>query len=189
MKRLSAFLQRLSASWVVLIALALLLYFFLRVLPDQAAQVERYAGEVGSPDTTFGYSAADLYRMAEVYGPEGRQAYVRARFTFDLVWPLVYTAFFVTAIGWLYRRAFPAGSRWQRANLFPFLALMLDYLENGAAALVMARYPFPTPVVAELTPVFTVLKWIAVSGCALLLVWGGVGALWRWGKGMGYRRR
>ncbi len=183
MKQISAFLQRLSAGWVVLITLTLLLYFFVRVLPDQAARAEQYAAGVGSPDTTFGYSAADLYRMAEAYGPEGRRAYIQARFTFDLVWPLVYTAFLTTAIGWLYRWAFPAGSRWQQANLFPLLALVLDYLENGVAALVMARYPSPTPIVAELTSLFTVLKWIAVSGCALLLVWGGIAALWQWWKG------
>ena len=42
------------------------------------------------------YSTSDLYEMAQSYGADGRGLYVKARFTFDLVWPLVYTLFLVT---------------------------------------------------------------------------------------------
>jgi hypothetical protein len=120
--------------------------------------------------------------MAQAYGPEGRQAYIRARWTFDLVFPLVYTAFLVTTLSQLSRRNFPGDSRWQSANLVPVLAMFFDYLENSATSLVMARYPAMTPIIDILAPVFTLVKWTFVYasfGLLLMLIlkmaWGWVG--------------
>ena len=182
LKRYSAWLRRVSSGWVALVALVVFVLFLALVLPRQAAQAEGAAGGAGSPDTSFWYTPADLYRQAEAYGPEGRQAYIRARWTFDLVWPVVYTAFLVTAISWVYRRTFAPHSRWQWANLAPVLGVSLDYMENMAASLVMARYPAPTPVVAGLAPVFTSLKWVFVGGSFVLLLLGVVVGAWRWRK-------
>lgn len=60
---------------------------------------------------------------------------------------------------------------WSRANLTPVLGMIFDFLENGAAALVMARYPQTTPLVASLAGFLTALKWLFVyAGFALLVV-------------------
>lgn len=65
--------------------------------------------------------------------------------------------------------------------------MVLDYLENSAASLVMARYPALTPGVVHLAPVFTLAKWIFVTGSfGLLLIGGGV-ALRRWAMARGRR--
>jgi hypothetical protein len=133
-KTLSDWLHHVSRDWVALFCLIVFVLFTALVLPMQSAQAEVAAGDVRSPDTSFYYTAQDLYRMAEGYGEAGRRAYVRARFTFDLVWPLVYTAFLCTAISWLTRRAFGASSRWQRANLVPVWAALLDYAENSSTS-------------------------------------------------------
>lgn len=77
--------------------------------------------------------------MTEVYGKQGREAYVRARFTFDVLWPLVCTMFMSTAISWVYIRAFPLDSRGQRANLAPVLGALFDYLENLSTSLKAAN--------------------------------------------------
>ena len=178
-KRISDWLCRVATGRVALAALLIFLLFSALVLPQQATQAERETGSADSPDTSFFYSAGDLYRMAESYGEQGRQAYVRARFTFDLVWPLVYTLFLATAISWVFGRAFAPDSRWQRANLAPLLGAVLDYLENLSTSLVMLRYPDQTPVVDALAPVFTALKW-SVLGASFLLLFGGiVVAVWR----------
>ena len=100
-KRISDRLHQVSNGWVALSALAIFLLFSALILPGQAANAESDTGSAESPDTSFYYSAGDLYRMAEVYGEQGRQAYVRARFTFDVIWPLVYTIFLSTAISWI----------------------------------------------------------------------------------------
>jgi hypothetical protein len=179
-RRISDWLRRSSTGWVALAALIIFLLFSALVLPQQAAEAEQETGSADSPDTSFFYTADDLYRMAESYGEQGRQAYIRARFTFDLVWPLVYTFFLVTAISWVFGRAFGPDSRWQRANLAPLLGALFDYLENLSTSLVMLRYPEQTAVVDLLAPVFTALKWGFLGASFVLLVGGVVVAVWRW---------
>ena len=178
-KRISDWLRRASTGWVALSALLVFLLFSVLVLPQQATKAEEETGSSDSPDTSFFYSASDLYRMAESYGEQGRQAYIRARFTFDLVWPLVYTLFLTTSIGWVFGKAFGPDSRWQRANLIPLLGALFDYLENLSTSLVMLRFPDQTPLVDALAPVFTALKWLFLGASFLLLFGGIVIATWR----------
>jgi hypothetical protein len=181
-KRFSDWLQRVSSGWVTLAALLVFLLFTALVLPRQAARSNLDTGDAGSPDTSFYYTPADLYRFAEAYGEGGRRAYVRTRFTFDLVWPLVYGVFLATAISWVYGRGFAPGSRWQRANLMPVLGVLFDYLENVATSLVMLRYPAQTPVVDVLAPAFTMAKWVLIYSSFVLLLVGALVAVWKWRK-------
>ena len=168
-RRISEWMHQVSTGPVMLLALAVFVAFSAWVLPQQAARAAEVAGGAGSPDMSFYYSPGDLYRWAEAYGPSGRQAYVRARFTFDLIFPLVYLFFLATATSWLAGRAFPPHSLWQRANLAPLLGTLFDYCENVSAALVMVRYPDRTPVVDLLAPVFTGLKWLALGASLVFL--------------------
>ena len=179
-KRFSAWLRRASTGWVALSALLIFLLFSALVLPQQAAKSEEETGSSESPDTSFLYSPGDLYRLAGSYGQQGRQAYVRARFTFDLVWPLVYTLFLVTAISWVFGKACAPSSRWQRANLVPLLGALFDCLENLSTSLVMLRYPEQMAVVAALAPLFTALKWTLLSASFVLLLGGIAVGAWRW---------
>ena len=169
----------MSTGWVTLIFLLVFLMFMAYVLPGQSSKAQEATGGADSPDTSFFYSAGDLNRMAQSYGQEGRDAYIRARFTFDLIWPIVYTAFLCTSISWLYHRAFPMDSPWQRMNLLPLAAILFDLLENISTSLVMAQYPSPVPLAAALAPYFTLAKWILVMACFVLLIIGVGAALWR----------
>ncbi len=176
---LSPILHRWATGRVALLATIVFILFTALVLPRQAAEAEIASDGADSPDTSFWYTPTELYRMAEAYGPAGRQAYVKARWTFDLVWPLVYTAFLSLTISWVYRWAFAAKSRWQLANLVPVAGMLLDYLENSATSLVMARYPALTPGIAHLAPLFTLTKWVFVNGSFVLLLIGVIAVLWR----------
>lgn len=178
--QLSVWLYQRSTGWVVLAAAALFLLFLGLVLPSQAARARQSTGVEESPDGSFVYSVDDLYRMAELYGPEGRAAYIRARFTFDVIWPLAYTFFLSTALSWVYRRAFAAGSIWRYANLSPVLGALFDYGENLSTSLVMARYPARTAVVDLLAPGLTLVKWLFVNGSFVLLALGIAVGIWRW---------
>jgi hypothetical protein len=176
MIHVSQWLQRYSTGPVALTALLAFVAFSVIVLPRQSRS---QGSAAGNPDLSLFYSRGELYRWAEAYGEQGRQEYVRARFTFDLGWPLVYTFFLVTAISWLCGKAFEPGSHWQLANLAPVLGMLFDFLENIATSLVMVRYPQPTPVLDSLAGVFTLLKWgfIAASFVLLLVTLGVV--VWR----------
>jgi hypothetical protein len=178
--RLSDWLSKISTGWVALSGVLIFLLFSVLVLPRQSPQTENDLSEVGSPDLSFYYSADDLYRMADAYGETGRTAYIQARFTFDVIWPIVYTLFLSTSISWVYARSIEPESRLQRANLVPVLGMLCDYLENVSTSLVMWRYPAQTPVIDWLAPVFTALKWILISGSFLLLLGGLVVGTVRW---------
>jgi hypothetical protein len=176
MIRLSRWLQRNSTGWVALAALLVFVAFSALALPRQSRP---QASAAGTPDLSLFYSKGDLYRWAEAYGEQGRRDYVRARFTFDVAWPLVYTFFLATAISWLCGKAFQPGSRWQLANLAPVLGMLFDFMENITTSLVMARFPQPTPVIDALAGVFTLLKWGFIAASFLLLLAALWAAVWK----------
>ena len=181
--QISNWLHRVTTGQITLVALVIFLAFTALVLPRQAAQAEAQTGASVSPDTSLTYSPNDLYQMAEAYGEQGRKAYVQARFTFDLIFPIVYTFFLVTSISWLAGKTLEPSSPWMRVNLVPVWGMLLDYLENISAALVMWRYPAQTPVAAFLAPAFTLAKWVFVGGSFLILLLAFGGWLWQWGIG------
>jgi hypothetical protein len=170
MKRLSAVLYRASTGRVAFAALVVFIAFAALVLPGQAEQALAISGGAGSPDTSFLYAPADLYRMAEAYGPQGRQAYVQARFTFDAVFPLVYALCLATAVSWLCARVLAPASPWRLLNLVPVAAMAFDYGENVAASVVMLRYPLSTPLADVVAPAMTLVKWIFIGGSVVVLV-------------------
>ncbi len=178
LKRLSNYFYSVSTGWVTLIGLAVFVLFMIFVLPQQSQKAEAYSGGT-SPDTSYIYSAGDLYQMAEAYGADGRAAYIYARFTFDLVFPLAYLFFLTTSISWLLARGLAEMSPWRLLNLFPFAGAIFDYLENISTSLVLGRYPSQTPVVDVLAPVFTLIKWVFVNGSFVVLVIGLLLFLWK----------
>lgn len=111
-----------------------------------------------------------MFAMAKWYGAAGRAAYIHARWTFDLAFPLVYTFFLVTALSWFFTRVFQDGSKWRCLNLVPLAAMLLDLLENSMTTLVMAAFPERVRIAEIGASVFTPLKWLAVGGSFLLLV-------------------
>ncbi len=183
LNNLSQWLQQKSNGWVTIAILVLFMLFTTFVLPGQASSAKVNTGIDQSPDTSFLYSVDDLYQIAQAYGEQGRDYYIKARFTFDLIWPLVYMAFLTTTISWSYLRAFKPDSILQKANLTPLLGMLFDYLENIAASIVMGRYPTHTTIIEHLTPIFTLVKWIFVGGSFGLLVFGLVVGILRWVKG------
>lgn len=172
MKKLSSFLYKNSKGWVVGVALVIFVVFSVLALPGQSAIAERYSQGSGSPDTSLFYSGGDLYAMAKWYGQEGRAAYIRARWTFDLAFPLVYTFFLATAASWLLNKLLPAGSRWRLLNLVPIIAMLLDFLENTATTLVMARFPTRCPPGELLAPILTPIKWLFVGASFAIILFG-----------------
>ena len=167
----------LSSGRMTRAALILFAVFIGYVLPDQAAKAATYSGGAGSPDSSFFYSSSDLYQMAETYGAAGRAAYVHARFTFDMIWPLVYLFFLGTAISWSLGRALSAGSPWRFLNLFPAFGWLFDMCENLSTSAVMLVFPKDT-IFASLAPIFTLVKWFFVNGSFLILIPAFLAALW-----------
>ncbi len=171
-----------SKGWLVILTLAVIMFFIALVLPAQALKAAAYSEDVGSPDMTFYYTANDLYQTAEKYGESGREEYVKARFTFDLIWPLVYTMFLSTSISWIFSKTGVSGNFLRRTNLIPVWGMLFDFLENIAISVVMIRYPKPTLVLDTIAPIFTLVKWVFVIGSFVVLLIGIVIGVVRWIK-------
>ena len=169
-------------GWMAMGAVLLFGLFAAMVLPAQAEAAAFYTVRHPAPDTSVWYLPDDLYAAAEAWGREGRAAYIHARVTFDVIWPLVYGTFLLTTLAWVWARGTASGSRWRAVALLPVIAVALDYAENICTATVMARHPARTPVLAELAPFFTAGKWLSVSVSFMLLALGVIIALtsrWR----------
>jgi hypothetical protein len=179
-KQLSRWLNKVSTGRITLIALGVFVLFSILVLPGQSRGTDQ---EVRSPDLSLYYSADELYEMAEMLGEQGRVDYIHARFTFDLIWPLIYTFFLATSISWIYQRIAPAESYWRLVNLLPLLGMVGDYLENIATSIVMWQYPVTTPILDWMAGIFTTLKWFLIGGSFASLVLGGILLIWPLIKG------
>ena len=169
-KKLSSLLTRISTPLVAAAGAALFLLFMVLVLPGQAEASRQEVGDAPSPDTSLTYSPGELYQMAEGYGEQGRRAYIRTRFTFDLIFPLVYGFFLVTAISWASRHFFPSRPALGLTNLIPLAGVLFDYLENISTSLVMGAFPSRLPAVPILAPAFTLLKWLWLGLSFLVLL-------------------
>lgn len=173
MKRLSNWFYKLSNTWIALSGLLIFILFTILVLPGQASNSE-YA-DVRTPDLSFYYSPAELIEIAGQLGPAGRADYIRARFSFDLIWPLVYAFFLITSLSWLFA-PLSESSPFRFANLAPFWGMVFDFLENLSTSWVMFRYPEQAGFAVALAPVFTMVKW-SLIGLSFALFLGGI--LWR----------
>ncbi len=170
MVRLSQWIDGLATGRASLVALVLFLLFPGLGLPAQAARAPEAVIQVGVLGLRLFYTADELYLMAEAYGEEARRAYITARLTFDVIWPLVY-AFF---LGHGHQLGVPAGLRARKQ----LAARQPDACSGGqpgpagnaCTTWVMARHPSPAPLAATAAGGFTLAKWLfaGLSFAALL---------------------
>jgi hypothetical protein len=136
------------------------------VLPNQSAK-SLSAGIEQSPDTSIFYTSQTLYQLAEDYGQEGRDFYVTQRFTFDLIFPLVYGLFFISTIGFLSYRI--KANKYKYLIYLPIISVIFDYLENISTSITMYRYPKLTPFISDIAGFMTLFKWSILSLSILVL--------------------
>ena len=162
LKKLSTWLLRTSSTWMMIASLLLMIGFMIFVLPAQAADSAQESGSERSPDTSFFYTPQDLYQMAEEFGTEGRLAYNQTRWTFDLIFPLVYTTFLAVGISWFVQRLTGWAEIWNLTNLLPILGGIFDLLENSATTYTMFSFPVRSQIALVSASLFTPIKWVLV---------------------------
>jgi hypothetical protein len=114
-----------------------------------------------SIDTNFSFDPSIIYPIVAGYGESGRQYYIWQRWTFDLVWPVIYTLPL-----WLTIRRLITDLGWHRLSflvLTPLLAMSLDYLENIVFTILVGLYPTPIALLPFLGVGFSFLKWVFLT--------------------------
>jgi hypothetical protein len=144
----------------VLITVLIFTVFSATILPSEAIRgIE--AGLTESIDTSILYSVEDLYSIIDGYSRQVRLAYIYQRFTFDLIWPIVYGLFIVVTT--LYLLIKINLKRLNRLIYFPLAAVIFDFLENISVSILMFIYPFRINALAMLASIFTTIKWVTLS--------------------------
>lgn len=158
---MKAFLERKINWWVVIISTLVFALFIAIVLPRVSAYTEEAVGGLGSPDTSFFYSGSALFDFAESYGQQGRRTYIFLRWTFDVVWPLVYMMFLLSLTVQLVKGL---RVKWvHHLYWLPIIATAFDYLENSLATLVMLLFSTRWLWLGTLTSIASTLKWATLS--------------------------
>jgi len=172
MRYLAQFLKRLSTGPMVVVATIIFVVFITSILPGEKAKMDTYAGEVGTIDLSFFPLPDQVYAMAEAYGEDGRHKYIVSRVSLDIVWPLAYTFFMVSLITFCLVRVHGSDSRWVNLNLSVVAVLLLDFIENGLAAFVMAAYPDRFDGIVYIMAAITATKWIMMGVTGLVMLYG-----------------
>ncbi len=98
----------------------------------------------------------------------GRAFYRSTELTADITYSIVYTLFLGLFISWLFQRGFSPDSKMQKWKVTPVGAWLFDLLENIGIVMMLSAWPSQPVVVAWLTTLFTVLKWLFVGASILL---------------------
>jgi len=178
MNILSAFLHKIASLRNTLVFLLLFVLTTSMVFPF-IGNLLGLPEELESADTTYFYSANDLYEIIDTYDEPARRASAIFHFTADLIFPLVYLFSFGTLISLTLSRGFPNTDWLRRANLVPFWLLIFDLLENSGLAFLFLRYPQQFMGLARLTSFISAVKWCLSGLTVLLVVIGLLGMLYR----------
>lgn len=144
------------------------IFFLSIVLPFVSNFTANVIGVSESIDTNFKFNIEYIYNIVSSYQMEGRRFYILMRWTFDIVWPIVYTLFFLTTITYLTKNI---GRKYSVKLLYiPCLAVMFDLLENITATIVMSIYPIQFDVFVYLLIISSILKWVFVGISFIIVV-------------------
>jgi len=143
---------------LTLVSLVIFGLFMALVLPYVAGLTEQFGD---GPDTMLQFNLCPYYNAREDYGIEGRNLYITLRWTFDIIWPLVYTFFYVMTIGYIGKKVnYKLGAK---LLFVPLLAIVFDLLENTFATIFMASYPNDIHWAVHLLIISSTAKWIFVG--------------------------
>jgi len=123
---LSLWFNKKITLLVFIVAALIFTGFIIFVLPAVSATTKEITGSSLSPDTSFFYSVEKLYQIAEEYGEAGRQYYINSRFTFDVIWPIVYGFFLISALSLTFKKPI-GGKSFAILNLLPLLGWVLIF--------------------------------------------------------------
>lgn len=153
-----------------MISTTLILVLFMAIgLPLFANYSNHVLGSTKTPDTSFIHSSKNLYEIARRYCIYVRSAYIDLRWTFDVVWPLLYTSVLVLWTVKLSDFIFKK-NRFKYLYLLPLISMGFDFMENVGASIVMYRYPKKTLFIDSMTPIMTLLKWVTVVGSLTVVI-------------------
>lgn len=168
-----------GVKWVVTFGVLFMIAGYLNVgRPFGIAQLEVIANGVGTLDEMF-YNAESAYRVMDQQGEAGREFYGRLLLTTELVFPLVYRAFNVILISFIFGRWLSPESKLNKLCLLPLVGMIADYGENMLVLTMLFNYPERLYGIAAAASIVTAIKWLSNLTDWLLIIVGLLGLVRR----------
>jgi hypothetical protein len=123
-------------------------------------------------DLQVGYNPERVKEIVAMYHGEAKDAYIINSTVVDSVYPVVYMFFFAIILSLLFYK-WKIKPWFKFINLFPFVLVILDYLENYHIVRMLKTFPENIDSLAVNCSAITLLKW-AFAGIALLIILGGL---------------
>lgn len=161
-----------AKGWLVIVLMLLDMFFMGFVMPLIGGLMKSGTGLEQPLDLMFFSSPEKTFAMIERYGEFGRPFYRNVELTVDIIYPIIYTLAFGLLISWLFQRGFKSDSNMQKLNVFPVGAWFFDLLENLGIVTMLSMWPSQPSVLAWLTTIITMIKWVFAGGSMVLIVVG-----------------
>lgn len=152
--------------------------FFEMLFGYFGGQIEATSQGASVLDLQFGYSEATAYSdILDKYSPEALALYKKVEFL-DLIFPLVYGAFFAFLLSMGFVKLLPADNKWRLLNMLPLCMTACDYGENIGIFSLLFSYPKHLPFMVIWASSLGIAKW-TLMGIILLLA---IVAIYGWVK-------
>ena len=164
-----------NSSLLIAIALAIIFigYLFL-VMMSKSTGFELSDGNIKSLGTSFGFDEADVILFFAARTKEMIEAYIDFNRIWDTLFGLIYGLMYVIWVSVLFKSfSHKAGI----LNLFPFIQVLFDWLENYTLAALANQYLADgvfSSVNAKLASIFSIFKWLCSGLTLTLLLIGGI---------------
>ena len=165
--RLSNRFYAAARGWVIVVVLVLFVALAAVTRPGLAA----VSGDIEGLDTRFFYTPEEAFANVAAYTPEARQTLNAFHLTADIVNPVLYSAFLVLLLSWLFQIGFAPESKMRILNIVPLGALLFDVLENIFITVMMVAHPAQPVWAAWSATVSTMAKFSFIyASTGLILV-------------------
>ena len=164
-----------SRGWLILALLAALTIFIMLTLPLAQAGTD---GEIGL-DSRFSYTPEEALAAVAAYSPDGRATLRTFYLTADIVNPILYTAFLVLLLSWLFQRGFAPASFIRKLNVLPLGAALFDLIENLGIVIMLSSHPAQPGFAASLASFGTTAKYVFLYASFALALVGLIAAAMR----------
>lgn len=167
-------MKRVDTWQTKVVVTVIFLLFVSIVLPYVSSMTSKVTGVTESPDTSFFYQSEKIFDLAESYGESGRDFYIMIRWTFDVIWPMVYGSFLYVMMKWIQK-----GFKLNKLTLLPIAGVVFDFIENICATLIFWAYPTRLEGLAKVIPYITMIKWIAIGISFAAIIIGFIIQVWK----------
>ena len=173
-RRLSnLFYQNCSPLIAILLTITFIGYLYL-VMMSKSSGFELSDGNIKSLGTSFGFDKADIVLFLATRTTEMIEAYINFNQIWDTIFGLIYGLMYVVWMSVLFKSfSHKAGA----LNLFPFMQVFFDWLENYTLAALANQYLVDgmfSSVNAKLASIFSIFKWVCSGLTLTLILIGGI---------------